>query len=125
MPPPLAAAHSTALAPAERLNSAFLRETLQHAERAGFGEAVGKSRAVLIPTEPPPLKASEDLKYMPPAMRKELEEKGKEKRQALLSKKSGELAAPGIERPHEVLPPNAPKDLKYMPPAMRAEFEEE
>ena len=124
MPPPLAAAHNTALTPAERLNSAFLRETLQHAERAGFSEVVGKSRAVLIPTEPPPLKAHEDVRYMPPAMRKELEEKEKEKRQALLSKKSGEPAVPGVKRLHEALPLNAPKDLKYMPPAMRAEFEE-
>jgi len=79
---------------------------------------------VLIPTEPPPLKAHEDVRYMPPAMRKELEEKEKDKRQALLSNKSGEPTAPGIEVPHWVLPPNAPKDLKYMPPSMRAEFEE-
>lgn len=124
MPPPLAVAHSTELAPAERLNSAFLRETLQHAERAGFGEAAGKSRAVLIPTEPPPLKAREDVKYMPPAMRKELEEKEKDKRQAHLSKKSGETAAPEVGKTQELLSPNAPKDLKYMPPSMRAEFEE-
>lgn len=34
-------------------------------------------RAVLIPTEPPPLKEDKDLRYMPPAMRKELEAKDK------------------------------------------------
>lgn len=38
-----------------------------------------KSRAILIPTEPPPLaKEEKDLKYMPPAMRAEYESKTKE-----------------------------------------------
>jgi hypothetical protein len=32
-----------------------------------------KSRAVLIPTDPPPLSTPKDLKYMPPSLRAELE----------------------------------------------------
>lgn len=34
-----------------------------------------KSRAVLIPTEPPPVTAPKDLKYMPPSLRAEFENK--------------------------------------------------
>lgn len=34
-------------------------------------------RAVLVPTEPPPLKQDKDVRYMPPAMRREMEAKDK------------------------------------------------
>lgn len=45
------------------------------AEPASTQPISKKSRAVLIPTEPPPLKAHADLNYMPPALRAEFEKK--------------------------------------------------
>ncbi len=109
--------------PAELLDSDLLRDLRAEMRVIGKPEAY-QHRAVLIPTEPRPLKAHEDVKYMPPSMRKELEEKEKEKRQALLSRKDGEPGVPEAKKQQEPLPSNAPKDLKYMPPAIRAEFEE-
>lgn len=116
--------------PAEILNSGFPGKILREAGPEGLRPAAAqemrhKSRAVLIPTEPPPIKVNEEFKYMPPAMRKELEDKEKTKRQELILGKSGGQGAPETKKPHEPLPPNTPKDFKYMPPSMRAELEKE
>ena len=93
----------------------MLREAIQPMPGAPAPQAVKpKSRAVLIPTEPPPLNSHEERKYMPPAMQRELEEKEKNRIQERLAESSANVKIPDTTR-H--------KDYKYMPPALRAELE--
>ncbi len=61
-------------APVELLDSDLLKD-LQAEMRAGSKPEPYQRRAVLIPTEPRPLKAPEDVKYMPPSMRAEFDKK--------------------------------------------------
>lgn len=106
--------------PAQTLNSAFLNEILSELSQAEKGAPSGtprKSRAVLIPTEPPESKIDNDLRFMPPAMRKTIEDEAKAQREKRLDNSHS-------EPPLKPLPPDTPKDLKYMPPSMRADFED-
>jgi hypothetical protein len=99
--------------------SSFLKEMLQEANQpmpvtAAASAVKPKSRAVLIPTEPPPLNAHAERKYMPPAMQRELEEKEKNRMRERLAGTSRKVNAPET---------SVHKDFKYMPPALRAELE--
>lgn len=64
--------------PSEELNKGYLKKISDELRAANPGTAYtapapAKSHAELIPTEPPPSKEHNDRKYMPPAMRAELD----------------------------------------------------
>ena len=51
-------------------------------------------RAVLIQTEPPPSKIHNELRYMPPAMRKEFEDRERKKRGESVLRNTAEQGIP-------------------------------